>query len=302
MHGRQEISLTLGESISMNKKSVLITGASTGIGKACAIYLDKLGFKVFAGVRKEKDIDILKEEASNKLKPIILDVTIAETINNAVEIISNEAAYPLFGLVNNAGIGISGVLEATPEIQLKKLLEVNVIGLHAVTRSFLPLLRKNTGRVVNIGSSASFIAGPGASSYSASKFAVRALSDSLRLELQPLGMFVSLVAPGAIESDIWDKAKVYKEELRKSVAQDVLETYRLLITAGDAIVDLIKPIPAFEVAKAVAHGLTSKKPKYVYLVGKDAQKAYTFSKLPKSLLNWLIIKHIARMVEKSHKS
>lgn len=281
-----------------NNKSILITGASTGIGKACALHLDKMGFMVFAGVRKDKDKDTLNKEASDKLKPIILDVTKEETIVDAVEIISNEAEYPLFGLVNNAGIGISGVLEATPETELRKLLEVNVIGLHAVTRALLPLLRKNTGRIINIGSSSSFMAGPGVSSYAASKFAVRAISDSLRLELKPLGMFVSLVAPGAIESDIWDKAKAYKEKLRKNAAPELRDAYKLFVKAGDKMIDIINPIPAFEVAKAVTHGLTSNKPKYVYLVGNDAKKAYKLSKLPKSLFNWLIIKHITKVAGK----
>jgi len=282
-----------------NNKSILITGASTGIGKACALQLDKMGFMVFAGVRKDKDQDTLNKEGSDKIKPIILDVTKEETIVDAVKTISNEAEYPLFGLVNNAGIGISGVLEATPETEFRKLLEVNVIGLHAVTRALLPLLRKNKGRIINIGSSASFMAGPGASSYAASKFAVRAISDSLHLELKPLGMFVSLVAPGAIESDIWGKAKVYKAKLRKSVAPELLETYKLFIKAGDKMVDVIKPIPTVAVVNAVTHGLTSNKPKYLYLVGNDAKKAYKLSKLPKSLFNWLVIKHITKIAEKS---
>jgi short-subunit dehydrogenase len=280
------------------KQSILITGASTGIGKACALHLDNLGFMVFAGVRKEKDIDALCKEASDKLKPIILDVTKTETISDAVDTISHESAYPLFGLVNNAGIGISGVLEATPEAEFRKLLEVNAIGLHAVTRALLPLLRKHKGRIINIGSTASFIAGPGSSSYAASKFAVRAISDSLRLELKPFGMFVSLVAPGAIESDIWHKAQAYKKELRKSAAPELLEAYTLFIKAGDNMADSIKLIPALEVAKAVAHALTSKRPKYVYLVGKDAKKAYTLSKLPKGLFHWLVMKHITREAEK----
>lgn len=280
-------------------KSILITGASTGIGRACALHLDTLGFKVFAGVRNVKDRDALRKEASETLQPVILDVTKKETIQATIELISHESEYPFFGLVNNAGIGISGVLEATPETELRKLLEVNVIGLHAVTRACLPLLRKNAGRIINIGSSASFIANPGASSYSASKFAVRAISDSLRLELQPFGMCVSLVAPGAIESDIWAKAKAYKEELRKSIEPELLDAYKLIITVGDKMLDVLQPIPALEVAKAVAHGLTSKKPKFVYLVGKDAQKASTLSKLPKSLLNWLIIKHISKIAKTS---
>lgn len=282
-----------------NKLSVLITGASSGIGKACALHLDKIGFKVFAGVRKEKDRDALQEEASQRLKPIILDVVKEDTLTDALKEIAGETGYPLFGLVNNAGIGISGVLEATSTEEFRKMLEVNVLGLHAVTRTFLPLLRKNTGRIINIGSSAGFMATPGGGPYAASKFAVRALTDSLRLELTPLGMSVSLVAPGAVESAIWDKARAYKEELRRNTAPEVKEAYDLFIKAGDKIVDFIKPIPAVETAKAVEHGLTSKRPKYVYLVGDDAKKARTLSRLPKRLTNWLVIKHITQIVNKS---
>ncbi len=282
-----------------NSKSVLITGASSGIGKACAIHLDKIGFKVFAGVRKDSDGGALKEEASDRLKPVILDVVDEETIAGAFKEISAETGYPLFGLVNNAGIGISGVLEATPTEEFRKILEVNVLGLHAVTKTFLPLLRKNKGRVINVGSSASFMAGPGGGSYAASKFAVRGISDSLRIELRPLGMFVSLVAPGAIESSIWDKARAYKEKMRESTAPELKEAYELFIKAGDKMVDSIKPIPAAEVAGAVEHGLTSKRPKCVYLVGNDAKKAYKLSRLPKGILNWMVIKHITAIVNKS---
>lgn len=280
-------------------KSILITGSSTGIGKACALHLDKLGFRVFAGVRKAEDGDALRSEASDALQPIILDVTETNTIQAAVDLISRESENPLYGLVNNAGVGISGVLEATPEAKLRELLEVNVIGLHAVTRACLPMLREQAGRIVNIGSSASFLAGPGVSSYAASKFAVRAISDSLRLELQPFGVCVSLVAPGAIESDIWEKAKAYKAELRKSVAPELLEAYKLFITAGDRMVDTIQPVPALEVAKAVEHGLTSARPRHVYLVGKDCRRAHGLSKLPRGLQNWLLTKHITKLAESS---
>ena len=132
------------------KKSVLITGASTGIGKACALYLDNLGFMVFAGVRNEDDKNKLIKEGSDRLKPVMLDVEKENTIVDAYNIISNETEYPFYGLINNAGIGIGGVLEATPTEEIRKVMEVNVIGLHAVTKAFLPLLRINSGRIINI--------------------------------------------------------------------------------------------------------------------------------------------------------
>jgi short-subunit dehydrogenase len=276
-------------------KAILITGASTGIGKACALYLDKLGFKVYAGVRKQADGDILKEKASDKLTPIILDVTDAGSIENAVSTIEKENNHEIYGLVNNAGIGISGVLEVTPVTEIRKLMEVNVIGLLAVTQAMIPLLRKSKGRIINIGSTSSLLAFPGASAYSASKFAVRAITDSLRLELKLLGMSVILVAPGAVESEIWDKGKAYKEKLRKTVKPEIAELYAQLIKFGDKLNAELNKIPASEVAKVVADALTSAKPKYYYYVGSDAKGAAKVSKLPKRLLDWMILKRIQKL-------
>ncbi|MCK5839669.1 MAG: SDR family oxidoreductase [Bacteroidales bacterium] len=280
------------------KKSVLITGASSGIGKACALYLDNLGFMVFAGVRNQEDKKKLSNEGSERLKPVMLDVEKENTIVDAYNMIANETEYPLFGLVNNAGIGIGGVLEATPTEEIRKVMEVNVIGLHAVTRAFLPLLRKHSGRIINIGSISSFVASPAASTYAASKYAVRAITESLHLELKPFGMFVSLVAPGPVKSAIWGKSKAYRDRLRKNIDPELTSAYSFFVKISDIIDDLINPVPAIEVAKVVAHGLTSKKPKQVYIVGGDAKKTYLLLKLPRRLFNWLMIKHLAFIANK----
>jgi len=281
--------------LSLNNKTILITGSSTGIGKACALHLDKLGFKVYAGVRKQADGDNLKEEASDRLTPVILDVTDAESIEAAVSIIEKETGAEVYGLVNNAGIGISGVLEVTPVTEIRKLMEVNVIGLLAVTQTMIPLLRKGNGRIINIGSSSGLMAFPGGSVYCASKFAVRAITDSLRLELKHLGIYVVMVAPGAIESEIWEKRKEYKAELRKRVKPEIAEHYKTLAKFGDKIEQVIKKIPANEVAKAITDALTSAKPKYYYNVGSDAKGAAFFAKLPKRLLDWMILKRIQKL-------
>ncbi len=285
-----------------DKKSVLITGASTGIGKACAHYLDNLGFMVFAGVRNQEDEKQLTKEVSERLKPVMLDVEKEDTIVDAYNMISNETEYPLFGLVNNAGIGRGGVLEATPTEEIRKVMEVNVIGLHAVTKAFLPLLRKHSGRIINIGSISGFVASPAASTYAASKYAVRAITESLHLELKPFGMFVSLVAPGPVESAIWEKSKAYRDRLRKNIDPELTNAYSFFVKIGDIIDDLINPVPAVEVAKAVAHGLTSKKPKQVYIVGSDAKRTYMLLKLPRRLFNWLMMKHLASLANKPQKS
>ena len=133
--------------------TVFITGASTGIGKTCALYLDKIGFHVFAGVRKNIDGDALKQESSDRLQTIIIDVIDTASIQAAVSEVSRLTKNQLFGLINNAGIAFGGPLEILPIQEIKKLLEVNVIGVLAVTKAFLPLLRQSRGRIINMGSS-----------------------------------------------------------------------------------------------------------------------------------------------------
>ncbi len=278
-----------------NNKAILITGTSTGIGKACALHLDKLGFKIYAGVRKQVDGDNLKKEASQRLTPVILDVTGDEAISSAAQLVAKETGGELYGLVNNAGIALSGVLEATPADEIRKLMDVNVTGLLAVTKAFTPMLRKGKGRIVNIGSASGHVAFPGLSVYCASKFAVRAISDALRVELNPFGMNVILVAPGPVESDIWDKVNAYKEELRKTIDPELLQLYAPLIRFGDKIHKTVKIIPAHEVAKDVAHAFTAKKPKLYYMVGGEAKGAAIAAKLPKKFLDWVTLKRIKKL-------
>jgi short-subunit dehydrogenase len=277
------------------KKAIVITGASTGIGKACALYLDTLGYRVFAGVRKQADGNNLKKEASERLTPVILDVTSSKSIAEAAGIIEKETGGELCGLINNAGLGLGGALEMTPVTEIRKLMDVNVIGLLSVTKAFIPMLRKNRGRIINIGSTASLLAAPGASVYSASKFAVRAITDSLRRELQPFGISVILVAPGAVESEIWDKGKTYQEELGKTVESEIAQLYAPLIKFGEKLNKEAKKIPASDVAKHVAHALTSGKPKSYYLVGHDVKGAAKAAKIPRWLLDWMILKRVQKM-------
>ena len=279
----------------MKKKAIVITGTSTGIGKACALYLDKMGYKVYAGVRNQLDGDNLLIEASETLVPVLLDVTDSKSIRSATDFIKMETGGKLFGLINNAGIGRGGALEVTPVKEIQKLMDINVIGLMTVIQAFIPLLRNAKGRIVNIGSTSSLLAFPGASVYSASKFAVRAITDSLRLELKPFGMSVILIAPGAVESKIWDKGKAYKDEMRKLVKPEIAELYAPLKRFGDRLNESIKKIPAIEVAKAVANALGKKNPKSYYVVGNDAKGAALVARLPKSVLDWIILKRIQKM-------
>lgn len=275
-------------------KSILITGASTGIGKACALHLDTLGYRVFAGVRNEVDGAALQRDASERLAPVFLDVTDESSIFSAVERIARETDGTLDGLINNAGIGRGGALEAIPMEEIRTLFDVNVIGLLAMTKAVLPLVLQAKGCIINMGSTAGIMAFPGASAYSASKFAVRALTDSLRLELKPLGVRVVLVAPGAVESRIWEKGAAFKQRMREHLDPAIAERYRTLRAFGDRMNTELKKIPAQRVADIVEEALTTAHPNAHYLVGRDAKGAAKAARLPKRLLDWMILKRIAQ--------
>ncbi len=277
-----------------NKLSVLITGASTGIGRACALHFDNQGFKVYGGVRNSEDYNSLLKAGSDNIQPVILDVCKDEDVANTLKIIWGDKDTKFYGLVNNAGIGISGLIEAIPVSELKRIFEVNFIGLHRVTQAFLPIIRKNKGRIVNIGSSSSFMSGPALGPYSASKFALRSYNDALRIEMKTFGVHVSLIAPGPVESAIWEKAIKYKKEIRKKISPELLKDYDLFVKAGDALFDQIKPIPTVHVVRAVQHALTAKKPKNLYLVGKNAVMAHIFSGLPKKWSDWVFLDRIKK--------
>ncbi len=263
-------------------RSVVITGASTGIGEACALRMDRLGWRVFAGVRKEADGQALKAKASEQLTPIILDVTEQPTINASAETVTAAVGESgLAGLVNNAGIGVGGPLEFIAVEELRRQLEVNVIGQIAVTQAFMPLIRKATGRIVNMGSIGGRMATPFLGPYNASKFAMEALTDSLRQELQPWGIHVSIIEPGSIATPIWDKSKAAVDELKNTLPEEAMMLYGETVQAIEKA--LIKfeaaGIPADEVAKFAEHALTARTPKTRYVVGRDAQ-------LQRMLVKW----------------
>jgi len=280
-----------------NKRSILISGASTGIGRECALLLDKQGFKVFAGVRKTSDFEALTLSGNRNIQPVILDVCKDKDVRSVIKLVSEDKTYRFFGLINNAGLGISGLVEVMPFEEFKKLFEVNLFGVHRLTRAFLPMIRKNEGRIINIGSSSSFFSGPALGPYAATKFALRAYTDALRMEMKFFNVFVSLVAPGPVESAIWDKAQVYKEKVRKNTDPELLEVYNTFLKAGDKLLDKVELIPAMHVANAVLHGLIARKPKYVYLVGKNAKMAHFISKIPQKWSDYLFLSRWQKIVD-----
>jgi len=268
----------------------LVTGASTGIGKATALTLDAKGYRVFAGVRKEEDRRALSEEASDALTPLILDVTDTEAIAGAVARVGEETGGRLSGLVNNAGLSLNGPLELIPVSEIRKMVEVNVVGLLAVTRSLIPLLRKAQGRLINISSGHGLLAIPDKSVYAASKFAVQAISDSLRLELRPFGVSVSNLVVGKVDTAVLEKILEERKNLAEAADPAVLELYAPLFEFFDREVKNLPGIPPEEVALVVAKALSAQKPKAQYLVGPGARKMRNLSRLPRGLREGLMYK------------
>ena len=271
---------------------IVITGASTGIGAACALALDKLGYRVFAGVRDKADGERLTASAGPRLMPIRLDVMDAASIAAAVHTVKAMVGeHGLAGLVNNAGIAVIGPIEALPLTEWRRQFEVNVFGLVAVTQAFLPLLRQGRGRVINIGSISGRAAMPFLAPYSASKHALAGITDSLRLEVRPYGIRVALIEPGAIATPIWGKTTSEIDAWHAGWSMEIKSLYDTTFTkmkefASEAGAQA--PPPGI-VVDAVIHALRSRFPKARYLVGRDARlRAVLAIILPRRLQDWLI--------------
>ena len=252
--------------------AVVITGASTGIGRACALDLDSRGFKVFAGVRRDEDAERLRAERPS-IEPLRIDVTDADSITAARDRVAEAVGGAgLAGLVNNAGIAVPGPLEHLPMDELRRQLEVNLVGQVAVTQAFIPFLRTARGRIVNIGSIGGRVALPMLGPYAASKHAIEGFSDSLRRELRPWGIEVSVVRPGPIATEIWERGRTTADELLERMPEAEVH-YGPAIAAGraSAAKRAKEAVPPSAVAEVVADALTAGKPRTRYLVGRQAK-------------------------------
>lgn len=282
-----------------DKGAVAITGASSGIGRACSLFLDRRGFRVFAGVRTSLAAEKLKTEASSRLVPIILDITDSAQIQQAVQEIKIRLGNSgrLVGLINNAGIILSGPLEFFPLERLREQLQVNVIGPIAVTQAFLPLIRHGTGRIINMGSASGLFAPPFLGPYAASKFAMEAWTDALRRELRPEGIPVLLIESGAIETPIWDKSQAVANSLESALPDQGKALYANALAAGRKQIDNLRRRAAspLVVAKVVHKALISQNPKTRYLVGMDAYaQAFISRWVPARLVDDVITKLLFR--------
>jgi NAD(P)-dependent dehydrogenase (short-subunit alcohol dehydrogenase family) len=261
---------------------VLVTGASSGIGRATALRLVTSGYHVFAGVRKPADGTALTEATAGELTPLLLDVTDTQQITAAVKTIAGHVGDAgLAGLVNNAGIGVFGPLELIPIEQFRHQLEVNVTGQLAVTQAALPLLRRGRGRIVMIGSIGARFTPPFIGPLAASKSTLTTMSNALRQELAPWDIRVILVEPGSIRSEAVDKL----EKDARTVMNDATAEGRALYE--NAFLHLVGFFARLHengsspdvVAETVERALRASRPRSCYLSGKNAQRMATIARL-----------------------
>ena len=273
-------------------KAVLITGASTGIGRATALHLDAAGWRVFAGVRREEDAASLREAGSERLVPLMLDVTDASQIAAAAERIGTEVgAAGLDGLVNNAGIAVPGPLETLPIEDFERQVEVNLTAHVAVTQAMLPAIRAARGRIVFITSIGGLMAFPMFGAYHAAKFGLEAVGDVFRQELRPWGIRVAIVEPGSIATPIWERGEAEVDVIAGRARDGHSELYGEAIDAYREVARKTgaRGIPPARVAKKIEHALSSRRPRTRYLVGADARgQAVTQAVLPDRLVDWLV--------------
>jgi NAD(P)-dependent dehydrogenase (short-subunit alcohol dehydrogenase family) len=265
--------------------TVLITGASTGIGRATALRLAKSGWTVIAGVRKTADGEALRAAGGERVIPLELDVTDQAQIEKAVERVAElTGAGPgrasgdhssrtggLDALVNNAGIGFGGPLELIPIDDLRNQLEVNVLGPVALTQALLPALRHAHGRIVFVSSVGGRVAMAFTAPYAASKHAIEAIGDALRVELRSSNVQVALVEPGSVTTPIWDKSRAQGDGL--SVPAELAAQYGHVPAAMNKVLEDTerRGIPPEQVAETIERALTARRMKARYLIGRDAK-------------------------------
>ncbi len=269
------------------KNWVLITGASTGIGRITTEYLAMNGFSVYAGARKKSDLDDLAK--IKNVVPILLDVTKKEEVTAAVEFISTQGSS-LFALINNAGIASAGPLMDLSVEVLQEQFEVNLFGIHRVTTAFFPFLLASKGRIIMISSNSGFFAAPFFGPYNASKFALEGYSDTLRRELLLYQVQVVIIQPGSINTPIWKKGEElldqFPDSLFRKEARKIGEyAIKKGTTAG------LSPI---KVAKVIYKALTEKKPKLRYVVAPDRFRNFLLKRLPARWVDNILKKELLK--------
>ena len=278
-------------------KSVVITGASTGIGWASAKLLLDKGFRVFGSVRKPADAERLRAEFGAHFTPLIFDVTDEPAVLAAArEVRGALDGETLAGLVNNAGISVAGPVLELPADEFRRQMDVNVIGPIIATQAFGPLLgadpslKGNPGRIVMISSVAGKVGNPLAPAYSASKHAIEGLSESLRRELMLFGIDVIIVAPGPVKTPIWRKG----QEAAADVSRYRNSPYRPAVQKAVAYMQRLESIalPAEKIAECVYSALTLPNPKVRYHIAPDTMRHLLAAVLPKRTMDRIIARRL----------
>jgi NAD(P)-dependent dehydrogenase (short-subunit alcohol dehydrogenase family) len=282
----------MGVSNGTRSRNVLVTGASSGIGRATALYLSTHGFRIFAACRHLEDAEALAQASrEGQIVPIRMDVTKPETIRlgrQAIEAVLG--AEGLDGLVNNAGIGLSAPMEVVDLDRVREAFDVNLFGQLAVVQTFLPLLRAKPGRIVNLGSVGAHITIPFGGVLCGTKAAFTSFNDALRLELHPFGIRVCLIEPGSINTPAVEKTLGGVEQTISGWPKEAQDRYGAMFrsfTTRAAARESGGSSPDI-VAKAIHHALTSKRPKLRYPAGRDARLLATLPRiLPTAVLDSL---------------
>lgn len=276
-------------------KSIVVTGASTGIGKDAARLLIEKGFRVFGSVRKQEDADGLVKEFGENFIPLLFDVTDETAVHEAAKQVRDELrGETLFGLVNNAGMAVAGPMMHLPIESFRQQLEINITGQLIVTQAFTPLLGADRslkgapGRLVNISSGSGKSGSPFAGAYVTSKHALEGLSKSLRVELMLYGIDVIVIAPGPIATPIWDKAEQEDPEQYRNT-----EYYEAGVIFQKYVINRGRNgLPVEKVSEVILKALTADKPRVRYIITPHPFRAWLMSRLPKRFIDNLIAKNL----------
>jgi NAD(P)-dependent dehydrogenase (short-subunit alcohol dehydrogenase family) len=269
--------------------SVLVTGASRGIGRAVALRLADLGWEVYAGVRRLQDADGLGADGS-RLSALLLDVT------DEQQIAALDDALPqdLDAVINNAGIVVDGPIEAIPAGELRRQLEVNVVAQIAVTQAVLPRLRSSRGRILFVSSVNGRAVAPWLGAYSSSKFALEALADALRLELRPWGIKVILIEPGNTDTDLWRDAGQQLETTVAGLDEDHRRLYARQIEGMRRLTPVMQrtAVPVERVVRMVERALTDRRPRTRYPVGASTKAQVALSRVTPTSINDAVLARV----------
>jgi len=271
-----------------NQRWVLVTGASTGIGRATTEFLAEHGFGVYAGARNKEDLAALG--SVQQVVPVQLDVQRAADVQAAWDTIT-AAGTGLFGVVNNAGIARAGPLMDVPVEDMIEQFDVNLFGVHRVTRTFLPLVIASRGRVVMMSSDSGFFATPFFGPYCSSKFALEGYADSLRREMSLLGVTVVIVEPGRVATPIWNKGEaLLGRGFSSSLAPLAMKVGRHAMESGKR-----KGLSPAEVGRVIHQILVAKRPKERYIVAREKMEYRLLRILPARMVDALVAKRLRRI-------